>query len=247
MKELKGSEFLLDGYIALGEPKEMTIGGCNFILNGYQGDHEDEYTLKKDNKVCLFKNGVLKMIYEVDEEEAFIGEFTRFENGCVAFVQSFNDILDNQDFNRIVNHVRGERMEIYSHESDHLIYHGEFNEKREQEGWGIEYDAETGAMLLEGMWKGNKLVEIIRKIEGTIMIEFKRNGDNTKVFNRIPVFVGQFVYEEEKESFIRNGRGYWIDEETWIVTRKVEWKDGVEEICTMDGTLALSLFLPFLY
>ena len=62
MKELKGSEFLLDGYIALGEPKEMRIGGCNYILNRYQGDHEDEYTLKKDNKVCLFKNGILKMI-----------------------------------------------------------------------------------------------------------------------------------------------------------------------------------------
>ena len=27
---------------------------------------------------------------------------------------------------------------------------------------------------------------------------------------------------------IRNGRGYWIDEETRIATREVEWKDGVE-------------------
>ena len=76
------------------------------------------------------------------------------------------------------------------------------------------------------------------------MIEFKRNGNNTIASNRIPVFVGEFVYDEEKESFIRNGRGYWIDEETRIVTREVEWKDGVEEICTMDGTLAFSLFLP---
>ena len=76
------------------------------------------------------------------------------------------------------------------------------------------------------------------------MIEFKRNGDNTIVSNRISVFVGEFVYDEEKESFIRNGRGYWIDEETRIATREVEWKDGVEEIWSMDGTLALSLFLP---
>ena len=82
--------------------------------------------------------------------------------------------------------------------------------------------------MLEGMWKGNKLVEIIRKIEGTIMTEFKRNGNNTIASNRIPVFVGEFVYDEEKESFIRNGRGYWIDEETRIATREVEWKDGVE-------------------
>ena len=55
MEKLKGGEFLLDGYLTLGEPKEMTIGGCNYILNGYQGDHADEYTVKKDNKVSLFK------------------------------------------------------------------------------------------------------------------------------------------------------------------------------------------------
>ena len=105
MEKLKGSEFLLDGYLTLGEPKKMTIGGCTYILQCYQGDHEDEYTLKKDNKVCLFENGILKMIYEVGEEEAFIGEFTRFENGCVAFVQSFDDIYDQRNFNRIVNHT----------------------------------------------------------------------------------------------------------------------------------------------
>ena len=151
MKELKGSEFLLDGYLTLGEPKKMAIGGCSYILKRYQGNHADEYTLKKDNKVCLFKNGIIKMIFKEGEEETPIGEFTRFNNGCVAFVQSFDDIYDHHHFNRIVNHVRGERLEIYLYESDHLIYHGEFNEKREREGWGIEHDAETGAMLLEGI------------------------------------------------------------------------------------------------
>ena len=61
-----------------------------------------------------------------------------------------------------------------------------------------------------------------------IMIEFKRNGNNTIASNRIPVFVGEFLYDEEKESFIRNGRGYMINEETRIATREVEWKNGVE-------------------
>ena len=44
MEKLKGSDFLLDGYLTLGEPKEIMIGGCNYILNGYQGNHEDEYS-----------------------------------------------------------------------------------------------------------------------------------------------------------------------------------------------------------
>ena len=228
MEELKGSEFLLDGYITRGEAKEITISGCKYSLQYYQGDHEAEYTLTRAGKVCLFQNGILKMYYEVDANGSEIGDFTRFENGCVAFVQSYDEIWDRKNFHRIINHVRGERMEIYSHASDHLIYHGEFNEKREREGWGIQYDDKTGAMLLEGIWKGNKLVEIIRKIEGAIMIEFKRKGDNTIASNRIPLYVGEFVYDESKESFLRNGRGYWIDEETRIATREVEWKDGVE-------------------
>ena len=229
MRELKGKEFLLDGYITLNNPKNITIGGSNYSLQCYQGDHEDEYLLMKDRRVCLFQNGVMKMCYEIDKEGNQIGDFTRFENGRVAFVQSFDDIMDNRDSVRMVNHMKGERMEIYSHATGKLTYHGEFNEQREREGWGIQYDEKSGRMLLEGMWKGNKLVEIIRKFEeGSIMTEFKRNGNNTIVSNRIPVYVGGFVYEEEKESFIRKGRGYLIDEETRIATRECEWKDGME-------------------
>ena len=52
---LKGSEFLLDSYITLGEPMKLTLNGCDYYLQYYQGDNADEYMLKKDNKVCLFQ------------------------------------------------------------------------------------------------------------------------------------------------------------------------------------------------
>ena len=216
----------MDGYLTCGKAKSIYQGGSKYSLQCFQGDHEDEYTLKKDGKVLLFQNGVMEMSWQEDEDGNQIGDFTRYMHGCVSFIESFDDILDQHDFRRIVNHVRGERLEIYSHDTNKLKYHGEFNEKRKREGRGIEYDAKTGAMLLEGIWKNNKLVEILRKIEGSIMIEFKRNGDNTEASNRIPVYVGEFIYDEEKESFIRNGRGYLIDEETRIATRECEWKDG---------------------
>ena len=174
------------------------------------------------------------MYYQEEEEnETQIGDFTQFENGCVAFVQSFDDIWDNRNCYRIVNHIQGERLEIYSYESGKRLYHGEFNEYREREGWGIEFDEKSGDMILEGIWKKNKLKEIIRKIEGTIMTEFKRNGDNTIVSNRIPVYVGEFVYDELNESFIRNGRGYLIDEETRIAYREGDWTNG-EEVSGRD-------------
>ena len=211
----------MDGYVTDGEPKEIIINGSKYKIQCFQGDHEDEYVLKKDRKVRLFQNGVLKMFYEEEEADgAQVGEFTRFENGCVAFVQSFDDLLDSRNFNRIVNHENGERLEIYSHDSGKLIYHGEFNEKREREGWGIQYDEKTGRMMLEGIWKGNNLVEIIRKIEGNIMTEFKRNGDNTITSNRIPVYVGEFVYDEEKEIGSMKKLGLLLAK--W--NGKMEWK-----------------------
>ena len=218
----------MDGYTPYGSAKFVYKGSSVYSLQCFEGEHEDEYTLKKDNKVYLFQNGIMKMAWEEDEDGTLIGDFTRFENGRVAFIQAFDNILDQEDFCRIANHVKGERMEIYSHESGKLIYYGEFNENRERDGWGIEYDEESGKMLLEGVWKKNKLVEILRKIEGTTMIEFKENGDNIIASNRIPMYIGGFVYDESKELFLRNGRGYWIDEETRIATREVEWKDGVE-------------------
>ena len=199
----------------------------------YQGNHKDDYSLQKDNKVCLFHNGVLKMHYQTDKDGNQIGDFTHFENGRAAFIQSFDDIFEKRDFCRIVNHVKGERMEIYSNTSGNRIYHGEFSEHREREGWGIEYDEESGSMLLEGVWKNNRLVEVIRKIEGNIMTEFKLNGNNTIVSNQIPLYVGEFVYDESKELFIRNGIGYLIDEETRIAYREGEWKDG-EEVSGRD-------------
>ena len=222
----------MDGYITYRSPTNYKIGDATYTVQYFQGDHADEYTMKNKNKVCLYYNGILKMVFQENQYGCQTGDFTRFDNGHVAFVQSFDEILDNSKyFYRIVNHVRGERLEIYSSQSGKLVYHGEFNNQdREREGWGIEYDEDSGAMRLEGMWKKNNLVEIIRKIEGNSMIEFKRNGNNVLVSDRIPMYIGEFRYDESSESFIRNGVGYCIDEETRIAYREVEWKDG-SEVC----------------
>ena len=228
MLKLKGAEYLLDGYISYDKAMEIKRDDVKYSFVYFQMKQKDDYLIKKDHVVSLFHNGILKMNYMEDDEGAQVGDFTVFENGRVSFVQSFDEILDQRNFNRICNHLKGERLEIISHDTDKIIYHGEFNSELHREGWGIMYDETSGAMLLEGIWKDNILVEIIRIIEGTIMTEFKRNGNNTVVSNRIPVYVGEFVYDASKEEFIRHGRGYLIDEETRIAYRETEWKDGVE-------------------
>ena len=53
LKSVKGSEFLLDDYITLGEPRNITVAGSSYSIQCFQGEHEDEYTLKKDGGVLL--------------------------------------------------------------------------------------------------------------------------------------------------------------------------------------------------
>ena len=72
------------------------------------------------------------MVYEVDKNGVQTGSFTQFTNGRVSFVQSFDDILDQHSFNRIVNHIQGERMEIYSQESGQRLYHDRVQTKWRQ-------------------------------------------------------------------------------------------------------------------
>lgn len=38
-----GSEYLLDGYITVGEAKKITLESSSYSLQYYQDDHEDMY------------------------------------------------------------------------------------------------------------------------------------------------------------------------------------------------------------
>ena len=96
-------------------------------------------------------------------------EFVAYQNGRVRFRQRFQDIVDHKNNNRIAYHRKGLRMEIWSAKTGHLIHHGEYNEKCQKEGWGIEYDKENGNMVIEGIWSNGTLVEVIRCFNGDTM------------------------------------------------------------------------------
>ena len=120
-------------------------------------------------------------------------------------------------------------MEIWSAQTGHLLYHGEYNEKQTREGWGIEYDEESGSEVVEGIWSRGRLIEVIRCFNGDTMTELKRNGsDSLDPTKRIPIYMGGFRYDEDNETFVREGKGCLIDEKSGIATRECEWKDGVE-------------------
>ena len=187
--------------------------------------------MRSDNgDVFLYENNVLKQSWKENENGRKSEEFIRYKNGRVDFSQRFQDILQQVNSKRIVYHNKGLRMEIWSAKTGHLLYHGKFNEKLMKEGWGIEYDEESGSMVLEGIWSKGRLIEVIRCFNGDVMTELKRNGaDSLDPVKRIPFYVGGFRYNEDNETFVREGKGCLIDEKNGIATRECEWINGVEE------------------
>ena len=177
----------------------------------------------------LFENNVLKQEWKEDQNGKKSDEFIRYKNGRADFSQRFQDISEQVNSKRIVYHKKGLRMEIWSVKTGHLLFHGEYNERRMKEGWGIEYDEESGNMVVEGIWRKGTLKEVIRCFNGVTMTELKRNGsDSLDPTKRVPIYVGGFRYDEDNERFIREGKGCLIDEKSGIATRESEWKDGKE-------------------
>ena len=225
-----GSEFLLDRYITLGNPEPLIKNGMQYSIQRYQGKHKDEFLLRSGNgDILLFENNVLKQYWQENEDGKKSEEFTRYKNGRVDFTQRFEYILDQMNSKRTVYHKRGLRMEIWSSQTGHLLYHGEFNERQMREGWGIEYDEECGNVVVEGICNRGILKEVIRLFNGDVMTELKRNGaDSLDPTKRIPIYVGGFRYDEDNERFVREGVGCLIEAQSGIATREGEWKNGKE-------------------
>ena len=235
MSQLKGAEYLLDGYISLGQHKVVTKNNIQYTVQQYQGKHKNEFVLRSQTgDVFLYENNVLKQKWKENEKGVKSDEFIVYKNGRVDFRQRFEDILDQGDSKRIINHKKGNRMEIWSSKTGELMYHGKFNDNFEKEGWGIEYDEESGDVVCEGMWSKGELIEVIRCFKGDVMTELKRNGsDSLDPVKRIPMYVGGYRYDEDNEVFVREGVGCLIDEKSGTATRESKWKDG-NEVCGRD-------------
>ena len=104
----------------------------------------------------MYENNVLKQQWKEDKNGKKSDEFIRYKNGRADFSERFQDILKQMNSKRIVYNKKGLRMEIWSAKTGHLMYHGEYNERRMREGWGIEYDEESGNVVVEGIWMGEQ-------------------------------------------------------------------------------------------
>ena len=131
-------------------------------------------------------------------------EYIRHKHGRAEFSQRLECMVELRNNKCIVYHKKGLEIEICSAKTDHLQYHGKFNERQMKESWEIEYDVKSGNMVAKGIWSKGKLIKEIRWFNGGVMTELKRNeSDSLDSMKRIPIYVGGFRYDEEYAKFVK--------------------------------------------
>ena len=210
----------------------------------YQGDHSNEYLLSemKEGKVegrCqLFNRGILSLAWMMKNGKR-VGGVTEYKNGKAISKEGWDSLLGNKGGDRrmIENSKEGLIMTIRSHceenEDGCVIYRGGFDEEMNRDGYGMEYDIENGKEKIEGYWCKDKLIRMIREFDAdnNQMIEYAESEDNdessVELLNRIPMYIGGYCIENGK--YVRNGKGYLIDEKSGTAIRESEWANGKEK------------------
>ena len=231
------SKYLLNDYIT-SEKKRIVVENVEYELTLFQGDHSNEYLLcemndgKVEGRCQLFNRGVLNLAWIMQNGKR-VGGITKYESGKALEIQDWNSILGSGDRRIVENCKEGLIMTIRSKRQNNenggiIIYKGGFDEELNRHGYGIEYNRENGKEKIEGYWMKDKLIQIIREFEAdnNIMIEYVPK-DNAEILNRIPIYVGGYCLENGK--YVRNGKGYLIDEKSGIAIRESEWEHGEEK------------------
>ena len=249
----------LSGYITDGKPEPVTSGDKSYIVQRYQGEHKDEYTVMEvENGVPnglaqLFDNGVIQMSWRMVDGQRR-GRLTVYENGVVSRMTTWNSLDqmslkkngDEEDafVREVLNDKSGKRLLIERNvKTNVIVYKGEYNHSDlTKEGFGIEYDVESGIEKYSGCFRNDQLFHIRQSFvkpkkmkEGDnelMMIEFGGNEDeenNRTILNRHPIYMGGYRFDQKRNEFIRCGLGYELNEFSGICDCIGEWNENGEK------------------
>lgn len=216
--------------------------GKTYEIQLFQGDHSNEYLLsevkngKIEGRCQLFKRGILSFAWKMTDDKR-VGEITQYMNGKALHKETWDSFYEKKERRLIENDRQGLVMTIYycnrSEEEDNekdnyiMIYRGGYDAALNRQGYGVEYDKETGEIKFQGYWEKNKLTRIIREFDNNKnqMIEYI-DSMNYNIVERVPIYIGEYCCEND--TFLRNGTGYVIDELSGIAVRESRWEHGVE-------------------
>ena len=234
---IRDSGFLLNDY-TISEKRIISVDGVEYEVTLFQGNHSNEYLLSEmkagqiEGRCQLFNRGVLSVSWMMKNGKQ-IGGITKYENGKVIEKVKWDSLNGDGDCRVIENNSEGLIMTIRREnngkdENEVVIYRGGFDEEMNRNGYGIEYDSENGKERFEGYWKNDQLKKLLREFdaENHKMIEYDENS-GIDILSRIPIYMGG--YSIVNGEFVRNGRGYLIDEKSGTAKSESEWCNGIEK------------------
>lgn len=242
---------VLSTYMREEDPVVLTIGDKQYLIQKYQGDHRDEYSVMEartgvpDGKAQLFKNGVIKMAW-IMKQGIYSNPVTVYINGVVDRVTTWENmeiLLHPTEKGRIrekINDISGKRLLVEKVASNGIIiYKGEYNkETSKKEGWGDVFDEQSGMIIQHGYFQNDKLIHLhqsFHKNENGDLIMYEYDGqrdDNNvdNVFKRHVIYIGGFFYDSNENVYRRYGQGYEINGITGICDCVGEWDIHGEKI-----------------
>lgn len=103
---------MLEGYVS---DKQLTNERDNksYSITTFQGEHKDEFVVKETNSgTCqLFYKGVLHLSWkEIDNKRE--GVFTVYDKGKAVLMESWDSLLNQQEWRRVRNTAKGMELVI---------------------------------------------------------------------------------------------------------------------------------------
>ena len=244
------SRYDLSGYINEGNPEYYSADNKRFMRVRYQKEHEGEYAIYQmkgktmHGPAQLFEYNMLKMAWEMEDGKR-TGILTLYEYGRVHKYTHWEYIHENE-IRWVVNGENGLYLEIEDVKNKTVIYRGEYNPTTfYREGYGVEYDNQTGKSLSAGYYPNDKLVHIhletVKKYmtftnsdnSSLVMVEYGGEKDENNIkdmYKRMPVHCGHYKYNAKTMRFIRCGVGYEVDKESGMSNLMAEWSEEGELI-----------------
>ena len=128
----------MDGYVT-DRKRRKTIDGVEFEIVTYQGEHCDEYLVRKvkSGRCSLFCKGILQLSWE-ENNGIRKEDFIMYEHGKVQRREKWASLWKEGDHRFFCNHRSGLELVV---EGDGVVYRGGFDdvESMKREGRGMEF------------------------------------------------------------------------------------------------------------
>ena len=228
IEKVKRSELMLDGYLVKGMARKSSVGGKEYEIERFQGDHANEYCVYevkngvRDGVAELFDDGMVKMRWKM-KNGVREGHYVLYEKGVVVREGRWMDVGSDEE--RVIDNARYV-LRMIVRVNGEVVYEGEYNEAMERDGWGFEF--EHGRLKRYGKWKNDELIELKQRfVSETEMIEYG-DGATNDVFSHRPMYIGGYVFDEDTRRVQRNGPGRVLTIWNGICEYESEWNHDME-------------------